>query len=549
MSEIELTKPLTPETLTITSPESWDLLDECLSDGRLVPRKTAPDLSSAETCHLTPEQQWLVEQARTIDQLTAAAWADSTLRLYGWHAQAWARWCRDNSVDPLPLQPASVAIHLIDYAFDKDPETGDRHRNDDGVLQGSRLLGSVENRLAALNKLAVFTDTPQPGESKQIRDLMRGIRRTLGRRPRHRKAAIDHSMLTALVHAANGRTRKQSRNRLLIHLRHTTGLSAAQLAQLAWHDIDLDAAGMRIHLPSGPRRVVHVEREDATACVMAAVEAERDSAAALNQLDGPVFAGPNGEPLTRQGLHWAARQFLDGASGQSSAHLSWAALPQASTEEIHAIVSANPKPPSLAAKRNASLLLLGWHTALRRSNIVALNWGDLERRPNGSYAVLIRKSKTDQEGLGRTLRIARSPQPDRIPCPATALEEWKATLTATLGRPPGDEEPVFPALAGSGSLAMSQHGRPKRLDGEMVNRLIQELCVEAGLVSEEGKKRFGAHSLRAGYITEAFRGNKLSIPEVQDVSGHARVETLLIYRREANLDERNASTLLMGRLT
>jgi site-specific recombinase XerC len=51
--------------------------------------------------------------------------------------------------------------------------------------------------------------------------------------------------------------------------------------------------------------------------------------------------------------------------------------------------------------RDRALLLLGFAGAFRRSELVALNVGDLEFCDSG-LRVTIRKSKTDQEGLGVT---------------------------------------------------------------------------------------------------------------------------------------------------
>ncbi|GAF94592.1 unnamed protein product, partial [marine sediment metagenome] len=49
--------------------------------------------------------------------------------------------------------------------------------------------------------------------------------------------------------------------------------------------------------------------------------------------------------------------------------------------------------------RDKALLLVGWSTALRRSELVALNVEDFDERPDG-LVVFIRRSKTDQEGKG-----------------------------------------------------------------------------------------------------------------------------------------------------
>jgi hypothetical protein len=53
-----------------------------------------------------------------------------------------------------------------------------------------------------------------------------------------------------------------------------------------------------------------------------------------------------------------------------------------------------------------ALLLLGFAGAFRRSELVALDVADLEETDDG-YKITIRRSKTDQEGHGATIAIAR----------------------------------------------------------------------------------------------------------------------------------------------
>ena len=61
-------------------------------------------------------------------------------------------------------------------------------------------------------------------------------------------------------------------------------------------------------------------------------------------------------------------------------------------------------PPTLAGKRDRALLALGFAGAFRRSELVALTVADLVEAPDG-YRVMIRRSKTDQEGEGQEVAI------------------------------------------------------------------------------------------------------------------------------------------------
>jgi integrase len=59
---------------------------------------------------------------------------------------------------------------------------------------------------------------------------------------------------------------------------------------------------------------------------------------------------------------------------------------------------------SLRAVRDRALLAIGMAAALRRSELVALDIGDVAITPEG-LTITIRKSKTDQEGVGATIAV------------------------------------------------------------------------------------------------------------------------------------------------
>jgi integrase len=61
----------------------------------------------------------------------------------------------------------------------------------------------------------------------------------------------------------------------------------------------------------------------------------------------------------------------------------------------------------LRADRERALLSVAYDTMARRSELVALNLEDVTFMPNGSGTILIRRSKTDQEGQGVTGYLSR----------------------------------------------------------------------------------------------------------------------------------------------
>ncbi|WP_271568447.1 hypothetical protein [Bradyrhizobium sp. CCBAU 11386] len=86
-------------------------------------------------------------------------------------------------------------------------------------------------------------------------------------------------------------------------------------------------------------------------------------------------------------------------------------------EYIKAMIAVSPD--TLRGKRDRALVLLGFAGALRRSELVGLDVSDIEEVELG-LLVTIRQSKTDQEGKGSTIAVARG----SVACPVRALREW-----------------------------------------------------------------------------------------------------------------------------
>lgn len=102
--------------------------------------------------------------------------------------------------------------------------------------------------------------------------------------------------------------------------------------------------------------------------------------------------------------------------------------------------------------RDRALMLLGFHGAFRRSELVALDVEDLAMDPARGIIVRVRKSKTDQLGAGADVAIPFNAQPAL--CPVRALETWRA---------------VSGVRAGALFRAVDRHGRVgSRLDGRDV---------------------------------------------------------------------------------
>ena len=81
-----------------------------------------------------------------------------------------------------------------------------------------------------------------------------------------------------------------------------------------------------------------------------------------------------------------------------------------------------------------------------------------------------------------------------------------------------------------------QYGEQQRLWPQYVEKIVKRLMTNAGM----DHKGYGAHSLRAGFITQAaLNGHTES--EIMRHSGHSNTKIVQRYIRIANLDKRNTT--------
>ncbi len=190
------------------------------------------------------------------------------------------------------------------------------------------------------------------------------------------------------------------------------------------------------------------------------------------------------------------------------------------TDEMRLMVAALP--PTLLGARDRALLLLGFAGAFRRSELVALDVGDVRRTRDG-LIVTIRKSKTDQEGAGRTVGIPYGGYPQS--CPVRALQDWLEAAGIVEG-------PLFRGLKNDGALL-------GRLSDKGVARVVQRRAAAVGL----DPTRYAGHSLRAGLATAAAAAGK-SERAIMAQTGHKSIPMVRRYIREGDLFRENAAANL-----
>jgi integrase len=176
---------------------------------------------------------------------------------------------------------------------------------------------------------------------------------------------------------------------------------------------------------------------------------------------------------------------------------------------------------SEVAIRDRALIVLGFASALRRSNLVALNLSDVEQTDEG-LVLAIGREKNDPEGRGRLIGIPKGKDADT--CAAAVLGLWLRIRG-------GADGPLF--------FRLDRKRRGRRLDGDCVIRIVKKGIERIGLDPAD----YGAHSLRAGFITEAGLAG-VSPWLIATQSGHENLEVLRSYFRRGEVFRSNVAGMI-----
>ncbi|MGY1820493.1 site-specific integrase [Geodermatophilus sp. SYSU D00079] len=158
-----------------------------------------------------------------------------------------------------------------------------------------------------------------------------------------------------------------------------------------------------------------------------------------------------------------------------------------STDRIRALVSGLPD--GLAGVRDRAMILLGFALGLRASDLCWLRIEDFTE-VDGGLDVLLRHSKTDQQGHGVTLPLAEGVYEATDPVRAVQA------LRAALAERGYDRGSLFRSVHRGRYEALGEKGLTTR----SVSLILKRAAVRAG-VSAEG---LSSHSLRRGMATTAF---------------------------------------------
>ena len=158
---------------------------------------------------------------------------------------------------------------------------------------------------------------------------------------------------------------------------------------------------------------------------------------------------------------------------------------------------------TVAGLRDALFIRIASDCLLRVGEVAALDVADISFA-NGGLAVVVRRSKTDQDGRGSTL-YAGEPA-------ARLLRLWKAAAGI-------EEGPLFRPVDKAGTVAA------RRLGERSLRDIAKRRAAEAGV---EG--RVSGHSFRVG-AAQSLRDAGATTPELMAAGRWRRVETMAGYTR------------------
>ena len=169
--------------------------------------------------------------------------------------------------------------------------------------------------------------------------------------------------------------------------------------------------------------------------------------------------------------------------------------------------------------RDKSIILIGFSGGFRRTEIVSLDYNDLDFVEEG-LKITVKRSKTDQFGEGLIKGIPYFDNQQY--CPVISVKKWIEVSDITSGS-------LFRRLSKGSRLTEN------RLTDQTVALLLKKYLKLAGLDNEH----YSGHSLRSGFATSAAESGAEE-RSIMAMTGHKSTEMVRKYIKEANLFNNNA---------
>jgi site-specific recombinase XerD len=199
--------------------------------------------------------------------------APATLRAYAADWRNWEQWCRGCGAVPLPSTPATIGLYLT------------------ALAQSGRKVSTISRRLVAIGQAHRVAGAPIELQHPAIREVLAGIRRSLGTR-KEAKAALLTSDIRRCIAAMPGAEIGTIRDRAVLLLLFAGAMRRSELAALDVPDLQMSTrrATMMIRRSKtdqvGRGAVIGIPRGKRETCPVRAVERW---IAAAGVVDGALF--------------------------------------------------------------------------------------------------------------------------------------------------------------------------------------------------------------------------------------------------------------------
>jgi site-specific recombinase XerD len=189
--------------------------------------------------------------------------------------------------------------------------------------------------------------------------------------------------------------------------------------------------------------------------------------------------------------------------------------------QLKAIVNVidNEKTEEIKKIRDKTIILIGFGGGFRRTELVSIDYEDLEFVSEG-VKIIIRRSKTDQFGEGMIKGLPYFS--NQIYCPVLHLKKWLKISNIKSG-------PIFRKFNKGFNL------NNNRLTDQTVALLLKNYLSVAGIEN----KNYSGHSLRSGFATVSAESGA-DERSIMAMTGHKTTQMVRRYIKEANLFKNNA---------
>jgi site-specific recombinase XerD len=173
----------------------------------------------------------------------------------------------------------------------------------------------------------------------------------------------------------------------------------------------------------------------------------------------------------------------------------------------HASSGARPVPAStndLRGARDKALLSLAYDTLCRRSEVVSLDVSDVINK-DGQIKIYLKKSKTDQDGLGKLISINNETK--------IHLLKWVKKSKIISGK-------LFRGIKNNNEISTY-------LNKAQINKIFKKLALKAN-VDKEIIKKISAHSTRVGAAQNLLRSGA-SLATILNKGRWTKIDTAMRY--------------------